>query len=50
MLINVMLIKKHVSTFGISMYACNLTYKCFVYWCMHLSPNNLVHAIVFDTT
>ena len=39
-----------ILTFKISKFDDNLTYTCFVYWCMHLHPHNLVHALVYETT
>ena len=34
----------------ISKFTGNLTYMCLVYWCMHLSLNNLVHTIMYKTS
>jgi len=34
-----------ISTFNISTFANNVTYTCFVYWCMHLYSHDLVHDL-----
>ena len=36
-----------ISTFKILTMTDNLTYACFVYWCMHLYLHNLVPALTY---